>query len=103
MSTRLAIAIFSTLIEEAALAVIVLFGLPKLGIELPLGVLVALMVAWAGFAVFIYRVGSRALKRKPVIGLSSMIGSRGRSVSRLDPEGFVRIKGEINGNRRRTD
>ena len=38
-------AIVSTLLEEAALAVIVLVGLPRLGIEIPVGVLVVLMVA----------------------------------------------------------
>lgn len=95
MSVRLIWAIISTLLEETALAVVVLWGLPQLGIEIPLAGLIALMVAWTAFAVITYQMGSRALRKKPVVGLSNMVGSRGEVVSRLDPEGLVRIKGEL--------
>lgn len=95
MTTRRILAIVSTLLEEAALAALILWGLPLLGIHLPLYVLVVLMAALAAFAVITYRLGSRALKKKPVVGLSDMVGSKGRVVSRLDPEGLVRIKGEL--------
>jgi membrane-bound ClpP family serine protease len=95
MSGRLVLAIVSTVLEEAAMAAIVLWGLPKLGIHIPLAGLVALMVAWAAYAVISYRMGSRALRRKPVTGLPTMIGSKGKVVSPLTPEGLVRIKGEL--------
>ena len=95
MSVRLLLAIVSTVLEEAALAVIVLVGLPRLDIEVPLGGLIAVMVVWGGFSVFIYQMGSRALKKKPVAGLPGMLGSRGKAVSLLAPDGFVRIKGEL--------
>jgi membrane-bound ClpP family serine protease len=95
MSTRRILAIVSTLLEEAALAALVLWGLPLLGIHLSLYVLVVLMTALAAYAVITYRLGSRALKKKPIVGLPDMVGSQGRVVSRLDPEGLVRIKGEL--------
>ena len=95
MTGRLILAIISTLIEEAALIVIVLWGLPQLGIRIPLPGLVALVVAWGAFSIFIYRMGSRALRKKPIAGLLTMIGSRGKAASPLVPEGFVRIKGEL--------
>jgi len=95
MTVRLVLAVVSTLLEEAALAVIVLVGLPELGIEVPLGVLIALMVAWGVFSVFTYRMGSRALRRKPVIGLLPMVDSRGKVVSPLALDGLVKIKGEL--------
>jgi len=95
MTGRLILAIFSTLLEEAALVAIVLWGLPRLDIKIPLPGLIALMVAWGAFSVFIYRMGSRALRRKPVAGLPTMVGSRGKVVSPLAPEGFVKIKGEL--------
>jgi membrane-bound ClpP family serine protease len=95
MTTRLILAIVGTLLEEAALAALVLWGLPLLGIHLPLYVLVVLMAALAAYAVITYRLGSRALKKKPMVGLPDMVGSKGRVVSRLDPEGLVRIKGEL--------
>ncbi len=95
MSARLIWAIVSTLLEEVALVAIVLFGLPEWGIEVPLGVLIAVMVAWAVLAVIFYRVGSRALRRKPVVGLLTMIGGKGKVVSPLDPEGVIKINGEL--------
>jgi membrane-bound ClpP family serine protease len=95
MTTRLIIAIVTTLAEEAALAAIVLWGLPQVGVNLHVGILIALMAALAAYAVTTYRMGSRALKRKPVVGLPAMVGARGRAVSDLAPEGTVRIKGEL--------
>jgi membrane-bound ClpP family serine protease len=95
MTTRLIIAIVTTLAEEAALVAIVLWGLPKVGVNLHVGVFIALMVALAAYSVTTYRMGSRALKRKPVVGLPAMVGARGRAVSDLAPEGTVKIKGEL--------
>ncbi len=71
------------------------WGLPQLGIELPLAVLIALMVAWGAYAVYTYRMGSRALRKKPVAGLTAMVGSKGKVVNPLTPDGLVRIKGEL--------
>ena len=93
--TRLVLAVISTLLEEAALVAIVLVGLPRLGIKLPVDVLIILMVVWGVFSVFTYRMGSRALRKKPIIGLPAMVGSKGKTVSPLALEGFIRIKGEL--------
>ena len=95
MSGRLVLAVISTLLEEAALVVIVLVGLPELGIQIPLAVLIVLMVAWAAVAVVVYQAGSYALRRKPVAGLGTMVGSKGRVVKPLEPEGLVRIGAEL--------
>lgn len=95
ITARLIIAIVTTLLEEAAIAVIVLWGLPKIDVNLPLFVLIIIMLTWLGFSVFTYLLGSRALRRKPVDGMPDMVGTRGKVVSRLDPEGMVKIKGEL--------
>ena len=95
MSARLIWAIFSTLLEEAALVAVVLWGLPQIDIHIPLAGLIAMMVAWGAISVITYRIGSRALRRKPVTGLPAMIGSRGDVVSPLAPKGVVRIKNEL--------
>ncbi len=95
MTARLVIAIISTLMEEAALVVIVLLGLPKIGLHIPLAGLIALMVAWGAYSVTTYRIGSRALRMKPLVGLPHMVGSKGKVVSPLVPEGLVRIRGEL--------
>jgi membrane-bound ClpP family serine protease len=95
MTTRLILAILSSLLEEAALVAFVLWGLPQLGVEMPLVGLIALMAVLGGYNVISYRIGSRALKRKPVTGLPDMVGTKGKAVSRLAPRGLVRIKGEL--------
>ncbi len=95
MTVRLILAVISTLLEEAALVVIVLWGLPQLGVHLPLAGLIVLMVAWGVFSITIYRMGSRALRRKPVPGLSAMTGSKGKVLSPLAPQGVIKIKGEL--------
>lgn len=95
MSGRLVMAILSTLLEEAALVAVVLVGLPELDIIIPLAGLIALMVAWATVSVFTYRMGSRALRRRPVAGMEAIIGSKGKVVSPLAPEGLIRIHAEL--------
>jgi membrane-bound serine protease (ClpP class) len=95
MITRLIIAIITTTLEEAAIAVIGLWLLPKVDVHIPLFALILIMLAWAGFAVFSYHMGSRALRKRPEGGLSDMLGTRGEVVRSLDPEGMVRIKGEL--------
>jgi membrane-bound ClpP family serine protease len=95
MRARLIWAIVSTVLEEAALVAVVLWGLPQLDIHIPLAALIVVMVAWAGLAVFIFWKGTQALKKKPVVGLSDMVGSKGKVVNQLDPQGMVRIKGEL--------
>ena len=95
MTARLIFAIVSNLLEEVALVVIVLWGLPELGIHIPLAGLIALMVAWGAISVIVYRTGSRALGKKAVIGLPAMVGAKGKVVSPLAPKGVVRIKGEL--------
>jgi len=88
-------AIVGTLLEEAALIAIVLLVLPQLGINLPLPGLIALIIALGAYSVITYRKGSRALRKKPVAGLETMIGSNGEVVKTLAPEGLVKIKGEL--------
>ena len=95
MTTRLIVAIFSSLLEQAVLVAAVLWGLPKLGIEIPLPGLIAMTAALAAYNVIIYRMGSRALGRKAVAGLPLMVGAKGKVVSPLAPKGMVRIKGEL--------
>jgi len=94
ITARLIYAIVSILLEEAVIVVIALVGLPKLGIEIPVGVLIAVMVVFAILSVLLYQAGSRALRRKPV-ALSVMTGSKGKVVNALAPIGLIKIKDEL--------
>lgn len=95
MSVRLILTIIGNLAWGAVLVAVVLWLLPRLEIYIPLPGLVALLAAFAAYTVVSYRIASRALSKKPEAGLTSMIGSRGKVVSPLTPQGMVRIKGEL--------
>ena len=95
MRVRLILAIISGILEESAIVAIVLWALPRINVHIPLWGLIILMVAWLTYSVSTYRMGSRALLRKPVAGLPDMVGSKGKVVSPLAPEGLVKIKGEL--------
>lgn len=93
--TRLALTIMTALIEEIALAVFILWGLPRLGVRVPLGALIGMMSGLAAYGVVSYRLGSRALMLKPLAGLSDMTGSKGRVIETLSPRGIIKINGEL--------
>ena len=95
MSARLILATFSTLLEETAIVVIVRWALPQVGINIRLPSLIVIMVIWGAFSVFTYHLGSRALRRKQVIGLPDMVGTKGTVVNPLAPEGLIRARGEL--------
>ena len=95
MMARLIIAVISGLAEEAALVVVVLLFLPRFGIEIPLWALICLMVALAANNAVFYLIGSRALKKEPLVGLPAMVGSEGEVVRELSLQGLVKIKGEL--------
>ena len=96
-TARLILAIVSTALEEVAIVAIWRWVLPEFGIELSRTVLIAIMVAWAMFAVALFVFTTRTLKKQTVVGLPTMVGSRGRVSSPLAPEGLVRIRGELWG------
>jgi membrane-bound ClpP family serine protease len=96
-TTRLVLAIVSTSLEETAIWVIWHWLLPEFGVNLPVGVLVGIMVAWLAFSIWLFIFTTRVLKKQTPVGLPSMVGASGRVASRLSPEGMVRIRGELWG------
>jgi membrane-bound ClpP family serine protease len=94
---RLILAVVSTSLEEGAIYAIWRWLLPEFEIELSLSVLIGVMAAWAVFSVALFVFTTRTLKRQKVVGLPTMIGSRGKVASLLAPEGLVRIRGELWG------
>ena len=94
-AARLVLAVVSTSLEEAAVWVLWRFLLPEFGVNLPVAALVAIMVAWGVLSIWLFIFTTRALKKQPEVGLPSMVGALGRVVSRLSPEGLVKIRGEL--------
>jgi membrane-bound serine protease (ClpP class) len=93
--TRLILAIISTLAEEIAIWAIWQGALPAFGIRLHVALMVLVMVAWAAFGTWLFIFTTRILKKQVDAGTSFMTGATGEAVRDLDPNGMVRIKGEL--------
>jgi membrane-bound ClpP family serine protease len=92
---RLTLTILATLVEEIAIVLIVLLVLPRFGIHIPLPGFIGMMAGLGVYAVISYRLASRALRKKPMVGLATMVGSKGKVVSPLVPAGVIKIGDEL--------
>jgi membrane-bound ClpP family serine protease len=94
-TARTLLTVFVTLLDEIALVLIVFLVLPKLGIHLPLGVLIALVVAFGGCSVMLYRLVAPVLNKKQLTGPEALIGIKGKVVTPLNPKGYIKVCGEL--------
>lgn len=95
MSTRLILAIISTLIWETLLVIIFLYILPIYDIHIAPWLVVLFSVLLGIYAVTSYIAGSGAFRKQPLRGLSSMEGCTGYAVTSLNTRGTVKIDGEF--------
>ena len=95
MNARLIMAIFTNLLYEAIIVALLIWGLPGLGIHIPLYGITLICVAFLIYAVVLFIIGDRTLRKKPLPGFTTMVGLQGQVVSQLAPEGVVRIEGEL--------
>jgi len=93
--TRLALAIISMAFEQVAIWLIWRWVLPEFGVKLPVSVLIGVMATWAVLGTWLFIITSHALKKQAPAGLPSMVGTKGKTTTRLAPEGMVKIKGEL--------
>ena len=89
----IAYTIITTLAEETALVAVVLWLLPRFGINIPLWGLILIVVALGTYAWVAYQRGRKSLDKKPI--LSPDVGSRGQTITPISPTGYVRINGEL--------
>ena len=94
-NTILIYRIISSMVEEAILIAVVLWGLPLIDINLSLWVLIPATIVLQSWNVFSYRKTIQALRAQPVVGLADMVGSQGITISTLSPDGMVKIRGEL--------
>lgn len=93
-SIRTSLTILVVLLDEIILVAIVLFVLWKLGIHVPLGVVIALVVVLAAFSLILYKRIAPVLNKKQVTGGEGMLGLEGKVVTPLTPEGVIKVCGE---------
>ena len=95
MNARLIMTIFTNLLYEAIIVALLIWGLPRLGIHIPLYGITLICLAFLVYAVVLFIIGSRTLRKKPLPGFTTMVGLEGQVVSRLAPDGILRIEGEL--------
>ena len=64
-------------------------------ILLPWPIALPIALAVAALTGAVMQAGARALRQPPVTGAASLIGSVAVTVTNLDPDGLVRIEGEL--------
>jgi membrane protein implicated in regulation of membrane protease activity len=87
--------IISTIIEEAGIAVLLLWILPVFNINLPLWATITVLVAFAIFSYVSYRLGHPTVLLEGVTSPETIVGSEGVVQQDLAPEGYVQVRGEL--------
>lgn len=64
-------------------------------IQLSWGIIIPTVLCTAGFFVFAIGMGIRAQRKKPTTGIEGIVGEMGEAITNLDPDGQVRVHGEI--------
>jgi len=83
------------LLKGAVLAVISLWLLPLWGITIPIWGITLLIIAFIIYEIVTFRLGWRAINRKPSVSPKAMVGCYGKAATPLIPEGYVYVQGEL--------
>jgi membrane-bound ClpP family serine protease len=86
-------AIATSLLEQAALLVVLLIVLPEFGVVAPAWFVVAAALALVAVSVGLTRLNLKAIALRPAC--SPDVGVRGRVVRALMPRGYVRVGNEL--------
>jgi len=86
--------LISSVIEEIAIATLLLWVLPIFGIKVPPWAVAAILTCFAVFCYIMYRIGHPTVLYGGVTGADSILGSTGTVESTM-PEIFVRVQGEL--------
>jgi membrane protein implicated in regulation of membrane protease activity len=88
-------ALIGTLLELGILIAIVVWGLPYMDIAMPLWAVIVLAIILLAFSGYTYTMGRRALNRKLLHEIGSMIGSTGIVSTVNESGGYIKIRGEL--------
>ncbi len=74
---------------------LMLFETPEPFYRVSLSVIIPAVVGTLVFFLFAVGLGLRAQRRKPATGAQGLIGEVGKAIEKIDPEGQIKIHGEI--------
>jgi membrane protein implicated in regulation of membrane protease activity len=81
-------------IEELAIAALLLWLLPSLGVQVPQWLTVTVLAGFPVFCYIMYRIGHPTVLYGDVTGPEAIVGSTG-TVETVLPEAFIRVQGEL--------
>ncbi len=86
--------ILASLLDDAAVALVVLLILWLLKIPISLPIIIFLVLLFVVAILVMHRLVIPALHKKVVTGSEGMIGLKGKAIEPLVPEGLIRVSGE---------
>ncbi len=86
--------ILASLLDDAAVALIVLLILWLLKIPISLAIIIFLLLLFVVAILVMHRLIIPTLHKKVVTGSEGMIGLKGKAIEALVPEGLIRVSGE---------
>ena len=87
--------IISTLIEEVIIIAFILWILPLFDVHIPVWGTIIILVVFTGFSYLMYRVGHPTISYQYASAPENIIGSIGVVENDVDPEGYVKVQGEL--------
>jgi membrane protein implicated in regulation of membrane protease activity len=93
--TYTALAVVSSILEQAILVAVVLGLLPRLGIDIPLWALVFMMIALGAYGYLAFILGRKALQKRPMMSSEAMVGRKCTVMTALAPRGYVKVGSEL--------
>jgi len=87
--------IISTLVEEIAIAALLLWILPSFGVRVPAWVVAVVLAGFTVFSYIMYRVGHPTVLYSGVTDPDSIVGSTGVVETVTQDEVWVRVEGEL--------
>jgi len=83
------------LFKGSVLLLIILWLLPLWGVNIPVWGIILIVATFLTYEIITFRLGRRALERKPVIWSEAIVGRCGKATTPLTPDGYVRVDGEL--------
>ena len=87
--------IITGIVKTTILVSVVFWLLPFWGFNIPLWGIILILAAFLVYEVVTFRLGRRALERRPVIWSEAVVGRRGKATTPLTPDGYVQVDGEL--------
>jgi membrane-bound ClpP family serine protease len=93
--TYIAFSVSTGVLKALAIIAIYVWLMPMWGISLPSWVLIPVYIVLVIYEIATFRIGRKTLQRKAATPSEAIVGLCGKATTLLDPEGYVKVNGEL--------